>query len=268
MNLLIVNDEIRTADMTKECVNWQACGIENVFISYNAEQAKEYIKTEKIHILLCDIEMPGESGIELLRWVRERRKDIACIFLTCHASFDYAREAIELGCQNYLLMPAKYETIQAEVEKVVKGILEKQQMERYQQFGRQVIKDLADKTTENWDDKKAMSEIIMEVKEYIASHLKDETLSVNDLADKYFLHPVYLNRVFKKEEGISVGKYIMQLRMGLAAELLKSKKMSATAVAEEVGYISYPTFSMMFKKYHGCSPSQMISSNGNRSDTV
>ena len=84
------------------------------------------------------------------------------------------------------------------------------------------------------------------------------------MADKYFLHPVYLNRVFKKEEGISVGKYIMQLRMELAAELLKTKRMNATAVAEEVGYISYPTFSMMFKKYHGCTPSQMLS----RNDTV
>lgn len=264
MNLLIVNDEIRTADMTKKCVNWQACGIDNVLVSYNAEQAKKYIETEKINILLCDIEMPGESGIDLLKWVRERRNDIACIFLTCHASFEYAREAIELGCQNYLLMPAKYETIQAEIEKVVKSIKEKQQMERYQQFGRQAMKDLADKAAENQEDKKTMSEIILEIKEYIASHLKDETLSVNDLADKYFLHPVYLNRVFKKEEGISVGKYIMQLRMELAAELLKTKRMNATAVAEEVGYISYPTFSMMFKKYHGCTPSQMLS----RNDTV
>ena len=51
----------------------------------------------RVDILLCDIEMPGENGLGLLRWVREQEKEIECIFLTCHAKFAYAQEAIILG---------------------------------------------------------------------------------------------------------------------------------------------------------------------------
>ena len=72
--------------------------------------------------MLCDIEMPGENGLALLRWVRENKKDIECVFLTCHASFAYAREAICLGCQDYILIPAKYEEIGEVIQRVVQRL--------------------------------------------------------------------------------------------------------------------------------------------------
>ena len=41
--------------------------------------------------MLCDIEMPGENGLSLLRWARNRGMDFICVFLTSHADFLYAK---------------------------------------------------------------------------------------------------------------------------------------------------------------------------------
>ena len=106
MNVLIINDEKWTADMIREEVHWEACGIDEVFTAYDAASAREQIQTGNIQILLCDIEMPGENGIQLMHWVREYAYDIECIFLTCHANFSYAQEAVKLNCLDYILMPA------------------------------------------------------------------------------------------------------------------------------------------------------------------
>ena len=113
MKLLIVNDEILTAETMKEEIPWKQYGIDEVYTAYDAEAGKERIQEYDPDIMLCDIEMPGENGLALLRWVRENRKEMECVFLTCHASFAYAREAISLGCQDYILIPAKYEDIGA-----------------------------------------------------------------------------------------------------------------------------------------------------------
>ncbi len=255
MKLLLVNDAIITVETMKMDIPWEQYGIDEVFTAYCAEEAKTCIQKNPIDLMLCDIEMPGENGIAVLRWVRENNKEIECIFLTCHASFEYAKEAIQLGCQDYLLIPAMYEDIGAAVLKVVNRIKEKQESVRYQDYGKHAVKEKIDLATENFGQKK-QEELVEAAISYIVEDLSSETLSVNEVADKLFLHPVYLNRIFKRDKGVSVGQYIISERMKMAADLLKTQHLSASVVSELVGYKSYANFNTMFKKYFGCSPSQ------------
>lgn len=255
MKLLMVNDEVLTVETMKTDIPWKQYGIDDVFTAYDTEAAKACISANTIDLMLCDIEMPGENGIAMLRWVRENKKEIECIFLTCHASFEYAREAINLGCQDYILIPAKYEDIGAAVLRVINRIKAQHEASRYQEYGKQVVKDKIDHATELLGQKKA-EDMVDAAIGYIIENLGSETLSVNEIADKLFIHPVYLNRIFNKEKGISVGQYIIGERMKLAADLIKTKHLSANAIAELVGYKSYSNFNMMFRKYYGCAPSQ------------
>lgn len=255
MKLLMVNDEILTVETMKTDISWEQYGIDAVYTAYDVESGKACIQEHPIDLMLCDIEMPGENGIAMLRWVRENKKEIECIFLTCHASFEYAKEALQLGCQDYLLIPAKYEDIGAVVLKVVNRIKVQREAVRYQEYGKHVVNEKIEKATEVHGYKK-QEDIVVDTIGYIVKNLGSETLSVNEIADKFFTHPVYLNRIFKKEKGISVGQYIIRERMKLATDLLKTKHLSANVVAELVGYKSYSNFNLMFKKYYGCSPSQ------------
>ena len=61
--------------------------------------------------MLCDIEMPMESGLDLLDWLRQRGMTTRCIFLTAHAEFRYAQEALRLGGFDYIMQPAPYEQV-------------------------------------------------------------------------------------------------------------------------------------------------------------
>lgn len=256
MKLLIVNDEEIVAETMKKEINWKLYGVDEVLTSYSADSARRYIAEGDVDIMLCDIEMPGENGVHLLRWVRENIEEIECIFLTCHANFDYARAAIELNCQDYLLLPAKYETIGETVKKVVERIMKKREDLKYLEFGRSAIKEKVEHALEVHGEKLSQQEIIDKTVSYILENLGCESLSVQAVSDQLYLHPYYLNRIFKKNLGTSISQYIISQRMKMAAQFIKEKKLSANAIAEEVGYKNYSNFHMAFKKYFGCSPTK------------
>ncbi len=251
MNLLIVNDEVLTADTMKEAIPWKSYGINEVLTAYNAKNARGLINAQNVDIMLCDIEMPGESGLSLLKWVRENNKAVECVFLTCHASFEYAREAIGLSCQDYILIPAKYEDIGEAVKKVVTRLENSRNESRFREYGEVVIKKIIEEVGQEKDPKM----LVGEVKRYIMTHLDDKTLSVASVAEKFFFHPVYLNRFYKKLTGASVSQSILDARMKLAKILLEDGNISANVAAKRVGYYNYTSFFSAFKKYHGCSPS-------------
>jgi two-component system, response regulator YesN len=75
--------------------------------------------------MLCDIEMPAESGLSLFRWVKKKGINVECIFLTAHADFIYAKEAIQLGGFDYILQPARYEDIEQAIVRAEEKIISK-----------------------------------------------------------------------------------------------------------------------------------------------
>ncbi|HHV09396.1 MAG TPA: response regulator [Clostridiales bacterium] len=256
MILLLVNDEILTAETMKEDIPWKQYGIDEVYTAYDTEAGKEQILNNRIDIMLCDIEMPGENGLALLRWVREQGKDIECVFLTCHASFDYAKEAISLGCQDYILIPAKYDEIGAIIQRVVRRLTQQRESARYQEYGKYMMKEQIRKEDEHYGKKRTPQEVVEEISGYIIKNLGNEELSVNEMAERFFFHPVYLNRLFKKEKNVSVSQFIINERMKMAASLLRTGNYNANEVAAKVGYTHYTNFYNMFEKYYECSPTQ------------
>lgn len=261
MNLLIVNDEELTAETMKSDIDWISYGISVVYTAYDAEQAREIIGTEQIDILLCDIEMPGDNGIELLRWVREEGLQIECIFLTCHPSFQYAQEAIKLDCQDYILIPALYEDIGAGVKKVVERIQGKRENSQYVAYGKQVMQMRIDQAVEEHGKKKSRPELVADMERYILEHLREPGLSVNELGKIFYMHPVSLNRSFREEKKIPISQFISEERMKFAVSLLQSEQLGIEAIAEQTGYQSAAGFSNAFKKYYGCSPTDYMKRN-------
>ncbi|MGO4376303.1 response regulator [Paenibacillus sp. MCAF20] len=68
--LLIVDDELIAVEGLKSGVRWEEIGISRLFTAFSPSQAKEIFQANQVDILLCDIEMPQETGLELLEWVR------------------------------------------------------------------------------------------------------------------------------------------------------------------------------------------------------
>lgn len=82
-------------------------------------------------------------------------------------------------------------------------------------------------------------------------------ITVNELAaHKYFVNPSYLSRLFKAETGKTFSKYLIELRMHKAAELLKESGLKISDVALCVGYNDVSYFIQTFKKHYTMTPEQ------------
>ncbi|OPH46640.1 hypothetical protein BC351_14225 [Paenibacillus ferrarius] len=125
--LLIVDDEIHAVRAVQAGVNWAELSISHIHVAHSTKQAMRIFGEHLIDIMICDIEMPQSSGLELLSWVREQHSLTQSIFLTCHSSFAYAQEALQLGSLDYMLKPVKFNELRAVVLKGIEMISEKRE---------------------------------------------------------------------------------------------------------------------------------------------
>lgn len=135
MTVLLVDDQISILSGLISGLDWDALNITTIRTATNAQTAREILQAEDIDILLCDIEMPGENGLSLLRWARQQGYGFVCIFLTSHADFLYAKEAIQLECFDYILQPARYDNIQATIARAITRVANTNAEKTLQAYG-------------------------------------------------------------------------------------------------------------------------------------
>ncbi|MDR6721642.1 two-component system response regulator YesN [Paenibacillus amylolyticus] len=133
--LIIVDDEIHAVEGIRLGMDWSKLGIDKVLTAHTVKQAKELFEEKRIDIMLCDIEMPQASGLELAQWVRERFPQTETIFLTCHADFDYAKQAIRLGSLDYILKPVPFNELEKVILKAKERIHKEAEFIQISQFG-------------------------------------------------------------------------------------------------------------------------------------
>lgn len=141
MTILIVDDQISVVESMISEICWKDIGIKNILKAFNGYEAKELVRTNPIDIMLCDIEMPGLNGLDLFGWVKQNNYRIECIFLTSHADFNYAKQALNLGSFDYILQPARYGDIENAVKRAIKNIENKKDILKYYTYGRMIYED-------------------------------------------------------------------------------------------------------------------------------
>ena len=92
--------------------------------------------------------------------------------------------------------------------------------------------------------------------EYIAENFRDPDLSLVSISKATGTNDKYLQRIFKKEMGITIYRYIAKLRMDAAITLLNTSNYNVNEISEFVGYNDRRTFTEAFKKQFGISPTK------------
>ena len=117
LKILLVDDEKLALDGLRMVAEAQEDLVSQVYTASSAAEARKIIEEEVIDCIITDIEMPLGSGLSLLRWLREQKLEIECIFQTCHESFAFAREALSLGSSDYLVKPVQEPEIREALKK-------------------------------------------------------------------------------------------------------------------------------------------------------
>lgn len=251
-NALLVDDEPRTVEALEKSIDWRKCGIRKTYKALSMQEAMGVIGKEQIDILICDIEMPNGSGIQLLEWLRGQNKLISCIFVTCHPEFDYMRKAIQLQCYDYILKPIDYD----EFERVLMEMVTKMEAYDSANVDGQNTRwtNLPDVATGRQERMNQERNVEQEVKKYVREHMADN-IAVPDIAEELHFNPQYLMRAFKSKTGMSIMEYITQERIATAKKILKDTNLPVKVIADMTGYADYAYFTRVFKKNTGQSPS-------------
>ena len=252
--VLIVDDENLTRRALIKGISWESLGIDRILEAGSAAQAKEVLNKERCDLALIDVEMPGESGLDLLSWIRsEVSETMPCAFLTCHANFSYAQSALRLGSFDYVLKPVDYREVEELILRMIGKRRTEQEEKQISDYGRQWLKEKEQEGRKHEKTAVSTEQIVDETIEYIRSHLS-EKLSLSGLAHEAGLNPNYFNKVFKERAGDTVNQFIIREKMGLAARLILEGNLKTYAIAELLGYDNYANFVNMFKKTYGLSP--------------
>lgn len=247
MKLLIVDDEMFAVQGIMDGVRWEELSFDTVLRAYSYAQAVEAFQGSFVDVLLCDIEMPDGSGLELVDYVNRHSPGTQCVILSCHDEFDFARQAVKLSCLDYVLKPVRYDELTGILKNAIAAAEARSRRTMMESLGQQYVDSVARK---NRTDASDAAGIVMD---YIASHL-DEELSVKQLAALAYVSPDHLTRVFKKKFGKSIPDMILERRMALAGELLRKGDLSIAAVSGSVGFSNYSYFSEQFKRFYGMTP--------------
>lgn len=115
--LVIADDEKTIRETIASLIDWKSLGIEVVAVCKNGNEAYDAILDEYPDIVLTDIRMPGMSGLEMIKRLREAGGAIEFIILSGYGEFAYAKQAMELGVHHYLLKPCNEKEIIDVMEK-------------------------------------------------------------------------------------------------------------------------------------------------------
>jgi len=77
---------------------------------------------DDIDLLLLDINLPGASGLEILKTLRESKFEIKTIFISSHTEIEYLKDAFDLDCEDYIKKPLELDELLLRVKKVEKTI--------------------------------------------------------------------------------------------------------------------------------------------------
>ena len=105
LRLVIADDEKYTRDCIVDFTDWSRHGIEIVGTAGDGPEALALISEQKPDIAILDIQMPGISGLEVIERLKESGLDTVFIIVSSYDKFEYARQAVHLGVEEYLLKP-------------------------------------------------------------------------------------------------------------------------------------------------------------------
>jgi DNA-binding NtrC family response regulator len=101
-NLLVVDDEKSIREACREVAMGNGF---NCYVAENAEQAYAALETHSVDAVLLDLKLPGPSGLEVLRHIRQRRPEAIVVVITGYASVQSSVVAMKAGAFDYITKP-------------------------------------------------------------------------------------------------------------------------------------------------------------------
>ncbi|PRX66432.1 AraC family two component transcriptional regulator [Cohnella sp. SGD-V74] len=139
-NALIVDDEPSARDSLKYLIDWEEHGFRIAAEAEDGKQALELARSRHFALILTDIRMPKMNGLELIEKLKEF-SEAHVVILSGYEDFEYARQGMKLGVNDYLLKPADEDDLIGVLHRIRTAIEEERLHRRQQQLGLSALQD-------------------------------------------------------------------------------------------------------------------------------
>ncbi|MCR4781391.1 MAG: response regulator [Lachnospiraceae bacterium] len=109
--VLLVDDEENVINVILKKINWEDLGFEVIGYAQNGTAALEMAEEEQPDVVMTDIKMPYMDGLELSRHLKDEFPNVKILLFTGFDEFEYAKEAIHLEVEEYVLKPIDKEEL-------------------------------------------------------------------------------------------------------------------------------------------------------------
>jgi two-component system response regulator YesN len=138
LNVLIADDEFFIRQRLKRIIDWEALELCCVGEAENGKEVLDFVCGNQVDILLLDIKMPIQSGIEVLEFIYEHGINTKIIFLSGYNDFEYAQKAIKYQAVNYLVKPIDKMSLENALitcrDKILLTLKSQEEMNRYYRY--------------------------------------------------------------------------------------------------------------------------------------
>lgn len=117
-DLIIVEDEDNIRNGLINVIDWYSLGFKITGAFSSGKKAIDFMTHNNVDAVISDIVMPGISGLDFTKWLKENRPNIKTIVLSGYSNFTYAQQAIKYNVRYYLIKPTNID----ELNEVMLGI--------------------------------------------------------------------------------------------------------------------------------------------------
>lgn len=252
--VIIVEDETLQRHGLIQATPWQAHDCQVVGDAMNGADGLRLAMQLKPDIIITDIHMPDMDGLKMIERIKET-VDCEFIILSGYGQFDYAKRAVSLGVQGYLLKPVDDDEFLDVLDKTVQIVAQKRQFHRLRDRYEQRCGNNIDSDYINMDTSNITDRYLSEAIDYICRYYAQD-ITCSSVADELKISSSYLAKLFKANTGYTFLEYLTQHRIRRAMQLLSDTSLRTYQIATRVGYQDTRYFSDIFKKIVGVTPTQ------------
>ena len=245
--VLIVDDDADVIHYMKELL----APYYQVLSRFDAEEAYQVMKEEAPDILISDVVMPGKTGYELCRQIKDniQLSHVPVILLTAKATVGDQVQGLDCGADAYVTKPFEPQYLLALIQSQLKN------REKIRAILSEAtdVEDIAEDTLSPQD-----SAFMNELYQLMENELSNSELDVSRMTELLHISRTKFYYKVKGLTGENPSVFFKRYKLNRAAQLLKERKYNISEIADMTGFSTLSHFSTSFKKQFGVSPSEYV----------
>ena len=243
--VLVVDDDADIIHYLRELLSTKY----KVLSSFNADDAYTLIKEHAPDVVISDVVMPGKTGYDLCRKIREniQMSHIPVILLTAKAMVEDQVQGLDCGADAYVTKPFEPQYIMALISSQLRNREKVRQMLSHSTD----IEEIEENALSPQDNV-----FMTELYQLMENELSNSELDVARMTEMMRISRTKFYYKVKGLTGENPSVFFKRYKLNRAAQLLQERKHNVSEIADMTGFSTLSHFSTSFKKQFGVSPSE------------